>query len=236
MATVLPLAFFDQACATQRLRVAQQWPDGVPITEKSVMTAYKLHMELDWLLARLFTPAARERLGNRWNKEWQRLTKAARAKRPNGEITTAGYHAIDNASRRYQAKTIVAAFKVPKNRNAQVKQLLDEVSKVKILPLSYLRTACDEQGRIAKKQWPKGIPMTKATATKAAKLGLSSVWAARTILSAAGYQQFIRDRNSIAGVYGAAFNAASWPILFTTWQQSKDNRSNLEYKHERKAA
>ena len=68
--------------------------------------------------------------------------------------------------------------------------------KPKVLPLSRLKGACEKELAIVRKEWPNGIPLTKAAANRAAELGLDLYWAANTLLTRPEYIEYERARKA----------------------------------------
>ena len=68
---------------------------------------------------------------------------------------------------------------------------------IMILSLDVLGSAspCREQWATIRAEWPMGIPITNASALRAAELGLDIRWAARRLLSPVEWTRFERTRS-----------------------------------------
>lgn len=64
---IIPLAALKGACRRQRRLVKRQWPDGIPVSMKSVALAAKLELDIGWL--------ARHILVKPTGKAWQEYVK-----------------------------------------------------------------------------------------------------------------------------------------------------------------
>ena len=65
---------------------------------------------------------------------------------------------------------------------------------MKRIPLSLLSGACAEQLSLVQREWPGGIPVTEAAASRAVALGLDLGWLANKLLPAPALAEYERAR------------------------------------------
>jgi hypothetical protein len=73
-----------------------------------------------------------------------------------------------------------------------------------------LESVCPRQAEIVRSEWPNGIPLTEAAATRAAELHLDVEWAAYQLLLGPALAEFERARDSAVAEYRKRWITASW--------------------------